>query len=140
MKVVLDTNIVVSSYLAPTGPTARVLALWRSGAFDLLVSGPILQEYERILAVERIARLHGMAAAEIAEVIDGFREFATVAEPRELLQVVEGDPDDDKFFECAVTGDAAYIVSRDERVLAVREFRGIRVLSPEAFLAIVEWE
>ena len=137
MKVVLDTNIVVNSYLAPIGPTARILALWRSGAFDLLVSGPILQEYERILASPRIAHMHGMTAAEITEDMDGFREYATVAEPRELLRVVPDDPDDDKFFECAVAGAATYIVSRDEKVLAVREFRGIRAASPEAFLAVL---
>jgi len=137
MKVVLDTNIVVSSYLVSAGPTARILALWRSGIFDLLVSEAILHEYERILASPRIARRHGMTAAEIADDIDGFREYATVTEPRELLRVVQDDADDDKFFECAVAGSAAYIVSRDEKVLVVREYRGIRVVSPEVFLAIV---
>lgn len=137
MKAVLDANIVVSSYLAPTGPAARILALWHSGTFDLLVSEPILQEYERILASPRITRLHGMSVAEIAEDMGAFREFATGAEPTEPLRVVLDDADDNKFFECAVAGGAAYIVSRDEKVLAVREYRGIRVVSPEAFLALL---
>ena len=137
MKVVLDTNIVVSSYLVPVGPPAQILALWRSGALDLLVSEPILQEYERILSSMRIAQRHRMTPAEIAEDMDGFREYAMLAEPRESLRVVEGDADDDKLFECAVAGGASYIVSRDEQVLAVREYRGIRVVSPEAFLALL---
>lgn len=138
MKAVLDTNIVVASYLVPAGPPARILALWRSGAFDLLVTEPILQEHERILASPRIARRHGMSAEEITESMDGFRQYGLLIEPGEPLRVVEGDPDDDKFFEAAVAGGATYIVSRDERVLAVKEYRGIRVVSPEVFLAVVE--
>jgi hypothetical protein len=137
MKVVIDTNIIVASYLAPAGSAAQILALWRSGALDLLVSEPILGEYERILSSPRIAQRHRMTPAEIVEDMDGFREYATLVEPNEALQVVDADPDDDKFFECAAAGGAAYIVSRDEHVLAVREFRGIRVLSPEAFLTLV---
>lgn len=137
MKAVLDTNIVVASFLAPAGLPARILALWRSGAFDLLVTEPILQEYARILASPRIARRHGMSAEEIAESMDGFRQYGLLVEPGEPLRVVEDDPDDEKFFEAAVAGGAAYVVSRDEQVLAVREFRGIRLVSPEVFLAVV---
>ncbi len=137
MKVVLDTNIVVASYLVSTGVAARILALWRAGEFDVLVTEAILQEYERILGSPRLVRVHGMTAAEIAEDIESFRQYALLIEPTETLQVVQGDPDDDKFFECAIAGGAAYIVSRDELVLAVGEYRGIRVLSPEAFLTVV---
>ncbi len=138
MKVVLDTNIVVASYLVSTGVPARLLSLWRAGEFDVLVSEAILEEYERILGSPRLIRVHGMTAAEIAEDMESFRQYALLVEPEESLRVVQDDPDDDKFFECAVAGGAAYVVSRDEQVLAIREFRGIRVLLPEAFLVVVE--
>lgn len=138
MKVVLDTNIVVAAYLAPMGPPARILAHWRSGAFDLLLSEPILREYERVLASPRIAALHGLSAEEIAEGMAGFRQYAVLVEPGGLLRVVADDPDDDKFFEAAIAGGATYLVSRDESVLAVKEYRGIRVVSPEVFMALLE--
>lgn len=140
MIVVLDTNIVVSSHLVSAGPPARILALWRSAAFELLVSEPILHEYQRLLSSPRIVGRHGMSPAQVAEDIDGFREYAIMVEVRESLGVVEDDPDDDKLFDCAVAGGAAYIVSRDEKVLAVKQYRGIRVVSPEVFLALLEVE
>lgn len=140
MKVVLDTNIVVASYLVSVGVPARILALWRAGELDVVVSEPILQEYERILGSPRLVRVHGMTAAEIVEDIESFRQYATMVEPSEALRVVQDDPDDDKFFECAVAGGAGYIVSRDELLLAVREFRGIRVISPETLVALIDKE
>lgn len=79
-----------------------------------------------------------MTQAEIAEDIDGFREYAMIVEPRESLMVVDADPNDDKFFECAVAGGVAYLFSRDERLLAITESRVIRVLSPAELLAIVK--
>ena len=59
-----------------------------------------------------------------------------MVEPHESLRVVQDDPDDDKFFECAVAGEAAFLVSRDDAVLAIKHLRGIRVISPEAFLTL----
>lgn len=46
----------------------------------------------------------------------------------------EGDSDDDKFLECAVEGNANFIVSQDSHLLKLKEFRGIRILTPSAFL------
>lgn len=138
MKVVLDTNIVVSAYLVPVDPPARILALWRAAAFDLLVSENILLEYERLLSHPRITARHGMLDEEVVDEIAAYREYAILVEPQETLHIVKEDPDDDKFFECGVAGDASYIVSRDTEVLAVKSYRGIRVITPEAFLAVLE--
>ncbi|RIL11365.1 hypothetical protein DCC79_05130 [bacterium] len=97
----------------------------------------ILEAYGRILRSPRLVRVHGMTAAEITDDMESFRQHALLVEPKEPLAVVRRDPDDDKFFECAVAGGAAYIVSRDDMVLAVGDYRWIRSLSPEAFLAVV---
>ena len=60
MKVVLDTNIVVSRYLSPLGHPARLLTLWEQGVFELVVSEPILAAYQRVLAYPRIRDRHQM--------------------------------------------------------------------------------
>jgi len=49
VRVVLDTNIIVSSYLTPHGRVARLIELWEQSAFELLVSEAILSEYVRVL-------------------------------------------------------------------------------------------
>ncbi len=139
MKVVLDTNIVVSAYLVPVGPPVRILALWRAAAFDLVVSEDILLEYERMLSHPRITARHGMLDEEVVDEIAACREFAILVEPQETLHVVKDDPDD-KFFECGLAGSATYMVTRDKAMLSVKSYRGIRAVTPEVFLAVLERE
>ena len=138
MRVVLDTNIIVSRYLSPVGVPAQVLERWQRGAFELLVSGPILSEYEAVLGYERLQRRHGMNAERIGRAVERIRRSATLVVPTETLAVVEEDPDDDKFLECGVAGDAEIIVSGDDHLLKLRTFRHIQILSPAAFLAFLD--
>lgn len=137
MRVVVDTNVVVSRYLSAIGPPARVLGEWERGAFELLVSEPVLAEYERVLLYDRLVARHGMTPAEVATVIEGFRRFAILVAPTQTVMVVVEDPTDDRFLECAEEGSANYIVSGDQHLLAIKEFRGIQILPPAAFLAVL---
>jgi len=138
MRVVIDTNVIVSSFLSPTGVPAQLLAHLEQEAFVLLVSEPILAEYQRALNYAKLRALHGMSSEAIAEVMDDLRVTAVLVEPSERLDVVEQDRDDNKFFECAVAGGATYIVSGDAKVQAVGAFRGIGVVSPALFLEILK--
>jgi putative PIN family toxin of toxin-antitoxin system len=135
MRVVVDTNVVVSRYLSALGPPAQVLDQWENGIFELLVSEPILTEYRRVLLYPRLAALHGMSATEIDTVITSFRGSSIVVAPTQVLAVVTDDPSDNRFLECAEEGGADYVVSGDAHLLAVGEYRGIQILRPAAFLA-----
>ena len=57
-------------------------------------------------------------------------------EPRETVSVCR-DPDDDKFLECAIAGEVDYIVSEDEDLLVIREYRGIKIVKTESFFGLV---
>jgi uncharacterized protein len=140
MRVVLDTNVLISRYLSPNGLPAQVLDLWRQEAFELVVSESILAEYQEVLSYDRLRRLHGLSEAEIAAILEDFREFAILAEPTERLQVVPEDPDDDRFVEAALAGEAELIVSGDHHLLQLKTYNGIRVVIPSVFLAILEQE
>jgi uncharacterized protein len=137
MRVVIDTNVIVSALLSPIGAPAQLLTYLEQEAFVLLVSEPILAEYQRALNYAKLRALHGMSREAIAEMIDDLRATAAWVEPSEHLDVVQQDRDDNKFFECAVAGDATYIVSGDAKVQAVGAFRGIAVVSPSLFLEIL---
>ena len=137
MRVVVDTNIVVSRYVAPQGVVAEVLARWEQQAFELVVSEPILSEFQRVLAYERIRARHLMSDAEILEVVEDFREFTILVEPTETVDAVKDDPDDNIFLDCALAGGAECIVSGDFHLLALKQYRGIQILSPAAFLAFL---
>ncbi len=137
MRIVVDTNVVVSGAISAKGAPAEILRRWRQGQFELLVSEPMLAEYERALSYGRVRARHQMSQAEIHALVTQFRRFAILVEPLARLQVVTDDPDDDKFLECAVTGGAAYIVSGDPHLLAVKHYQGIQILSPAAFVAFL---
>lgn len=134
MKVVLDTNVVVSRFLSPRGAPAQAFKLWEAHAFDLLVSCPILQEYKKALSYPKVRELHQLTGQEIDEIIDGFKGFSIFVEPRARLVVVKADPKDNMFLECAVSGKADCILSGDKHLLELKEYQGIQIFTPRAFL------
>jgi len=136
MIVVLDTNVVVSRYLSSTGSPAEIMRRWEMRAFEVVVSPPILAEYDRVLRYSHIRRVHGLDDPAIATVVRRLRTSATVVEPVERLTVVH-DESDNRFLECAIEGEADLIVSSDRHLLSVGEYQGIRVLSPAAFVALL---
>src|SRR3954453_145836 len=114
MKVVLDTNVIISRVIVPQGIPAQIFQHWENDAFELLTSEPILTECRRVLSYKRIQMRHSLTESEKDEIIEEFRTFGTVVETDLTIEAVENDPDDDKFLECAVAGNADYIVSGDE--------------------------
>lgn len=137
-RVVFDTNVIASRFISPQGPPAQLFDLWQQQVFELLVSEPILAEYEGVLQYEMISLHHRMSAAQIHQVIEDFREFATLVSPRAHLTVIAEDPPDNRFLECAVEGGALFIVSGDHHLLDLGHYRGIQVLLPKAFLSLLE--
>lgn len=137
MRVVVDTNLVVSATLSATGAAAEIMRRWRQETFELLISEPILAEYERTLGYDKLRTRHRLTDKEIHELVIQFERFATLVAPTQVLAIIEADPDDNKFIECAVAGTANVIVTRDEHLLALRTYNGIQILSPAAFLAFL---
>ncbi len=134
MRVVLDTNIIVSRYLTPHGRVARIVDLWEQGALDLLTSEVILREYVRVLNYPRLRPVHRLTDAQLVEIEESFREFTELVEPVETPAVVEDDPDDDHFLACADSGGADCLVTGDPHLLKLGSYKGISILSPADFL------
>lgn len=140
MNVVLDTNVIVSRFISEKGAPGRTLDLWEAGAFTLIVSKAVLAEYQRVMKYGSLRGRLRASAAEIEGQMSGIRKFGLIVQPTERITGISDDPKDDKFLECALAGGADYIVSGDSHLLALREYRGIRILSPAVFLAVLEYE
>jgi len=129
MRVVVDTNIFVSSFFG--GNPRRIIDLWKTGGITLCLTQAIVEEY-----IEVLQRLGLKQEKELQELLDlfarGFNSVFSAKTP--VLKVVAGDPDDDKFIECAVSLRARYIVSGDKALLNVKEYMGIKVLNAKDFL------
>jgi uncharacterized protein len=140
MRVVIDTNVVVSRYLSSHGAPAQVFDSWQEKLFDVLVSEPILEEYERVLKYPHVRAKHQLSDTEIAQIIEDFANLAKIIQPTKHLAVITADPDDDKFLECAVEGNAAYIISGNKHLYDLKAYRGIQIFKPAEFLMVLEKE
>jgi putative PIN family toxin of toxin-antitoxin system len=140
MRAVIDTNVIVSRSVSQKGASARIFDHWLEGRFELVVSEDILAEYERALGYERTRKRHGYTFEQIRDFVDDIRQSAILVVVDTILNIVEADPDDNKIIECAVAGNADYIVSGDAHLLDLGEYQGIQVLPPAAFLLVLEQE
>ena len=128
MRVVFDTNILVSALVFPGGRGEAALQRIIDEHDQLVLSKPILDELLGILA-----RKFARDAEELARVAVLFSALATFVTPRRSLRVVKDDPDN-RVLECALTGRVEAIVTGDRALLALGDFRGVRLLSLREFL------
>lgn len=138
MKVVIDTNVLVSRFLSPDGVPAVMLALEEKGLYELVVSEPILDEYRRVLSYPRIQERHQLSAMEIGQVIAGIRSLSVLVEPAETLTVVVDDPSDNRFLEAATVGQCDFIVTGAPHLLRVGTYEGVQIVTPAAFLSAIQ--
>jgi putative PIN family toxin of toxin-antitoxin system len=140
MKVVLDANIYVSSMVNTQGNPKRIISAWQQGAFDVLISSAILDEIERVLRYPRIVKRHKQDETAIQRFLKLLENEAIIVEPTDVLGIVKDDESDNRYLECAVKGKAQYVISGDKHLLDIGEYRGIVILPPAAFVAILSRE
>ena len=130
MRVVLDTNVIVSGLNFP-GNERLVLDLALGGRFDLYLSSFILEEIDGVLV-----RKFGWPQEHCAETRTMLAEAATVIEPRRSRASITGNRADDHILECAVSASADYLVTGDRRhLLPLEEYQGVRILNAPRFLS-----
>ena len=127
VRVVLDTNVLVSA-LGYGGKPEDCLVTAMDEAVPV-TSEEILDEVDRVMGYDDLP----IEPSERREFLRVLRGVSEVVNPDERIDAVE-DSDDDKFLEAAVEADADYIVSGDDDLLSVGEFRETEILSPAEFL------
>lgn len=140
IRAVLDANVLVSAILVEQGAPARILKAWRDEQFHLVISAAILAEMERVLQYPRIAARHRWSREQLSFYLDDLSHLA-IGTPGQLsLNIVRADPSDNRYIECALEGEAGYIVSGDDHLLAIAQYEGVAILAPRAFLEMLESE
>jgi uncharacterized protein len=138
MKIVLDTNVLVASTLTPHGSPARLIALWRRAAFEIVLTDEILAEYLRALSYEKIRARQILSPTQVSELLAAIDEGRSKVPATGLAAQRSRDTDDDKFLACAEAGEANYIVTGDKDLLSLKEYEGIQIVTPAEFLHILE--
>ena len=132
MRVVLDTNVIISALNFP-GNERMVLELALRGRFELFLSWFILGEVSGVLT-----RKFGWDQEQAIRAISGLQNAATVIEPPRLEEVIEGGHADNRILECAVAAHADYLVTGDRRhLLPIGEHRGTRIVNAPRFLSLL---
>lgn len=132
IRVVLDTNILVSALLTPQGLPARVFVLAiMEPETQLCVSGDIYAEYEEVVCRPRFNR----SKREIEATLRAIRERGFWVRPTEKVRVCS-DPDDDIFLECAQTAAAHYLVTGNAKDFPPA-WAGTQTVTPRQFLDVV---
>lgn len=129
VRVVLDTNVLVSA-LGWGGKPEQCLRRGLRGQVELLGSPDTVSELTRVLGYPKF----DFTEREKAAFLSALLERTTIVRPEVDVDEIDADPDDDVFLECAVEGGADALVSGDDHLLELGEYRGIQILTPDEFL------
>ncbi len=132
IRVVLDTNVVVSAALQDEGLPAAILDLAVGGAIQLFISEFVFAEYKEILKRPRLK----IAPARIARSLALIRKISRQVVPTSTLNVIEQDEPDNRFLECAYAAQADYFVTGNIKHFP-KTFERTKILTPREFIHLV---
>ena len=139
IRVTLDTNVIVSSFLGAAGPPRQIRRAWQADRFQLCLSRLLLDEVHGTLSRPKIIRRLQVGPAEVAEFLDRVFKHAVIArEPLAVEAVIAADPDDDIVLATAVATASDLMVSGDRHLLDLQEHRGIPIVTPRAFVILLD--
>lgn len=138
MRVVLDTNTLVSALLSPHGPPRRLLDDARAQVFELCSSPVLVAELLDVVSREKFAKRLAAAGLTPLGIVGEIRRLATMATPTDVPRVVADDADDDHVLACALTAQADLIVSGDKHLLNLGgQYQGIPIVTPAQAVQLV---
>lgn len=123
LRVVLDTNVLLSGIAYPASVPGKIMSAWRHGSVDVLLSVYILDELRRVLP--RLNNRHGLTLAEIEDLVDALSFQAEVIEPLASVEPDLRDIDDlpvlGTLLAALKTSDVDYLITGDKDLLVMAE-------------------
>ena len=129
-RVVIDTNIYISAIFW-NGKPRGVIDLGRDGKITIFTSLDIENEI-----AGKLKTTFKLAEEDVNQILLDFSTFTLPIRINKQLIVVQDDPDDNKFIECAVECRANYIISGDRHLLNLKEYEGIKLIKSSEFLKV----
>lgn len=136
LRVVFDTVVFVRSLINPHGRWGRLVFAY-SQDYQLVVSEPVVTEILEVLhRPELRAKFRSLENLDVGAVIELLGQAAVV--DVQSIAPISRDPKDDKFLATAEAAGADYLVSEDDDLLVLKEYRGTKIIDAAAFLAVLE--
>ena len=129
LKLVLDTNTYISGLLWD-GNEAKLIRKAESGEASSFTSKEILEEIDAVIRRGKFEKHLSLAKTTADEVLAKITNLSTIIiGPKLIENVVKEDKSDDKFIECALNAKADIIVTGDEHLLKLKEYRNIKIMT-----------
>lgn len=138
LKAVVDKNVIVSGAIRKSGPPFAIVSAWRDGQFILVTSRSLILEVAKVLNYPKIKKKYALREDQIEKAVKNLENYSVITPGRLSVRVIKEDPDDDMIIQAALEGEAEYIVSGDRHLKALRDYHGIQIVSPTAFLRILK--
>jgi uncharacterized protein len=139
VRAVVDTNLVVSGLILKQGHLSQLVETLRQGAFLLVLSDVLLEEYRRVLARQSFTQRYGLTPQEVTDFLT-LLATAQRAIPQRRLPVRVRDLKDEKVLATALGGQADFLVTGDAALFILDghpKLPNLRILTVRAFLDLL---
>ncbi len=133
MRVVADTNVLISATFW-NGDSHTIIEMVERKELTLLLSKSILEEFSEVLNSEEIQEKIIDKNLVLKRSVERIMSLSEIVEPSKHFSIIQNDPDDDTFLDCAIEGNAEFIITQDHHLLNLKEFKGIKIVTPSDFL------
>ena len=134
MRVVADTNVLVSAFLW-SGVPHRILISAEAHRVTLYTSPTLIDELVGVLERPRFTPRLRMLQVTAEELVIGYLKLAHLIVPSSIPPVIKEDPDDDAVLACALAARATYLITGDPHLLLVKAYQGVQIVSPRTFVS-----
>jgi hypothetical protein len=135
LKVILDTNVLVSSLIQRSYPFLIVRFLIKTNKISICISISLLEEYNEVLSREKFIK-YPFFVENAKDLLSDFKEKAENYYPAVTLDIIE-DESDNRFLELAEISNADYLITGNTKHFPMKEYKSTRIVSPREFWEIV---
>ena len=132
MKITADTNFLISATQWDYSVAHKLLKRLLGLNMEIFTTREIFDEFANILK-----RDFKYDEDEAKKIVEAASIFTIIVEPKEELDIVKEDPTDNKILACAIESGSEYVLTYDNHLLNIKEFRGIKLIKPEEFAKII---
>lgn len=133
LRIVLDTNVMISAIIR-NGKPRKLFKLGINGKYRILMSREILDEFSEVLQRPKFKT----TVDEVTNIVSALVKSSENVTIKSNLKVIAGDPDDDIMINTAYDGKVDYIVSGDPDIKSLRNFKGVKIVSVDEVLKILD--
>jgi len=134
IKVVVDTNIIVSALLRSQSDPALIINLILGEHIILCLSKDIFAEYEEVLARPKFKQLD---KKNVKKILRQLKKISLWVSPKKLVNIIKKDPDDNKFLECTLETGADFLITGNLKHFSFKKFRKTKIVTPLEFINFI---